>query len=158
VTILTAAFRHMLIGTTSWLLMWFLMYIFSPKVRAETIVALISRDAISGLSFLSSSASLYMANLALAAHFWICRVARSVMSKKTPTHHCSRLFSMWSSPNCTLGRSAVAMILPQGKWKSLVFERSKFIPPCLTSSCSWFPATVRVMTFRYHDTEIASKQ
>jgi len=158
VTIFAAAFRHILIGTTSRLLMWFLVYISSPKVRAGITVALITRDAISGLSFLKSGASLYRVGPALAARFSICRVARRVLSKKTPTHLCSRLFGMWCSLNCTPRRSAVGMVLPQGKWKSSVFERSKFIPPWLASSCSWFPAAVRVMAFCCHDTEITSKQ
>jgi len=126
VTIFTAAFRHMLIGTTSRLLMWFLVYISSPKVRAGITVALIRRDAISGLSFLRSGMSLYSVVPALAARFSMCMVARSVLSKKTPTHLCSRLFGMWCSPNCTLGRSAVGRCLPQGKWKSSVLDRSKF--------------------------------
>jgi len=157
-TIFVAAFRHMLISTTSRLLMWFLVYISSPKVRAGITVALVSQDAISSLSFIRSGASLYSVDLALAARFSMCGVARSVLSKKTPTHFCSRLFGMWCSPNCTPSRSAVGMILPQGKWKSSVFERSKFIPPWLDSSCSWFPAAVRVIAFRCHDTEVASRQ
>jgi len=158
VTIFAAAFRHMLIGTTSRLLMWFFVYISSPKVRAGITVALMSRDAISGLSFLRSGASLYRVVPALAARFSMCRVGRSVLSKKTPTHLCSRLFGMLYSPNCTPGRSAVERSFPQGKWKSSVFARSKFIHPWLASSCSWFPAAVSVMAFPCHDTEIASKQ
>jgi len=158
VTIFAAAFRHMSIGTTSRLLMWFLVYISSPKVRAGITVALMSRDAISGLSFLRSSASLYRVDPALAARFSMCRVGRSVLSKKTPTHLCSRLFAMWCSPNCTPGRSAVGRFFRQGKWKSSVFERSKFIPPWLASSCSWFLAAMKVMAFRCHDTQIAIKQ
>jgi len=84
----------MLIGTTSWLLMWFLQYISSPKVRAGITVALVSRDAISGLSFLRSGASLYRILPALAARFSMCRVAWSLQSKNTPTHLCSRLFGI----------------------------------------------------------------
>jgi len=158
VTIFAAAFKVMLIGITSLLLMWALVYISSPKVRAGITVALMRRDAISGLSFLRSGASLYRVVPALAARFSMCRLARSVLSKKTPTHLCSRLFSMWCSPNCTPGRSAVGRCLLQGKWKSSVFDRSKFIPPWLASSCSWFPAAVRVVAFRCHDTDIASTQ
>ena len=94
VTILAAAFSHMLIATTSWLLIWFLIYISSLKVRAEITVALMSWDAISDLSFLRSSASLYRVDPALATRFSMCRVARKVLSKKTPTHLCSRLFGM----------------------------------------------------------------
>jgi len=112
VTILAAAFKVILIGTISVLLMWALVYIFSPKVRAGITVALMSRDAISGLSFLRSGASLYRVVPALAACFSMCRVAQSVLSKKTPTHLSSRWFGMWCSPNCTPGRSAVVRCLP----------------------------------------------
>jgi len=94
VTIFAAAFRYILIGTTSRLLMWFLLYISSPKVRPWITVALMSQDAISGLSFLRSGTSLYRVDPALAACFAMCRVAQSVLSKKTPTHLCSRLFGM----------------------------------------------------------------
>jgi len=105
------------------------VYISSPKVRAGITVALMSHDAISGLSFLRSGASLYRVVSALAAHFSMCRVARSVLSKKTPTHLCSRLLGMLCSPKCTSGRSAVGRCLLQVKWKTSVFDRSKFILP-----------------------------
>jgi len=129
ITILAAAFKVMLIGTTWVTLMWALVYISSPKVRAGITVALMSRDAISGLCFLRSGVSLCRVVPALAARFSMYRLARSVLSKKTPTHLCSKLFGMWCSPNCTPGRSAVGRCLPQGKWKSSVFDRLKFIPP-----------------------------
>ena len=54
VTILAAAFKVMLIGTISVLLMLALVYISSLKLRAGITVALMSHDAISGLSFLVS--------------------------------------------------------------------------------------------------------
>jgi len=157
-TIFAAACRYILIGTTSWLVMWFLVYTCSPKVRAGITVALMSRDAISGLSFLRSGTSLYRADLALSAHFSIWRMTWSILSKKTPIYVCSTLFGIWYSPNCAPKRSTGGVILPQGKWKSLVFERSKFIPPWLASSYSWFPAAMRVIAFHCHDTEIANKQ
>jgi len=78
VTILAAAFKVMLIGATSVLLIWALVYISSLKVRAGITIALMSHDAISGLSFLRSGASLYRVVPALGARFSICRVARSI--------------------------------------------------------------------------------
>jgi len=89
-----AAFRDMLIGTISRLLMWFLAYISSSKIKAGITVALMSRDAISGFSFLRSGASLYRVDPALAASFSMWKIARKVLSKKTPTYLCSKLFSM----------------------------------------------------------------
>jgi len=71
----------MLIGTTSQLLMGILVYISSPKIRGGITVALMSRDTISGLSFLSSGTSLYRVDLALTARFSMYRVGRSVLSK-----------------------------------------------------------------------------
>jgi len=111
VTIFAATFKHILVGTTSRSLLWFLVYISSPKVRAGISVALMSWDNISDMSFLRSGARLYRVDLALAVHFSTWRVAHRVLLKKTPTHLCFRLLGMWCSPNCTLGRSAVAMIL-----------------------------------------------
>jgi len=84
----------MLLGTTSRLLMWFLVYISSPKVRAGITVAMMSQDAIAGLSFLRSGVSLYRVDLALAVHLLIYRLAQRVLSKKTPTYLCSRLFGV----------------------------------------------------------------
>jgi len=130
----------MLIGTTSRLLMWFLVYISSLKVRAGITVALISRDAISGLSFLSSGASLYRVVPALAARFSMCRVGRSVLSKKTPTHLCSRLFGMSCCPNC-VGTCILHPVL-------VLFSR---LIPLIVLLFHLFPVSIIVISVIYYD-------
>ena len=93
--------RHILIGALSSSLICAQLKISTPYVMVGTTVALTTRDASSGLSFLMSGMTLYSLVEPAAASWNMCVRGLRLLVSNIPTNPCFSLLRIWNSPSVT---------------------------------------------------------